>query len=87
MLRNRLRQQVQDNTAATTNVTPGYLLDEWLAGHQVEETTRASYRLLMAACVRRAVQATRVQAACTVFGPPVSRSAQWCAERRQAIIN
>jgi integrase len=44
VLRDRLRAQVRDNTAARTNVTLGYLLDEWLTGHQVEETTRASYR-------------------------------------------
>ncbi|HET9258175.1 MAG TPA: hypothetical protein VFO16_23670 [Pseudonocardiaceae bacterium] len=42
--RDQLRQQVRDNTAARTNVTLGYLLDEWLSGHQVEETTRDSYR-------------------------------------------
>ncbi|MGH3514239.1 MAG: hypothetical protein ACRDRB_18485 [Pseudonocardiaceae bacterium] len=34
--------QVRDNTAARTNVTLGYLLDEWLSGHQVEETTCAA---------------------------------------------
>ncbi len=44
LVRDRLRAQVRDNTAARTNVTLGYLLDEWLSGHQVEETTRASYR-------------------------------------------
>lgn len=33
VLRDRLRQQVKDNTAAKTNVTLGYLLDEWSAGH------------------------------------------------------
>ncbi|HEY3690779.1 MAG TPA: hypothetical protein VGL46_10790 [Pseudonocardiaceae bacterium] len=42
VFRDRLRQQVQDATAARTNVTLGYLLDEWLAGHQVEDTTRAT---------------------------------------------
>ena len=47
VLRDRLRQQVKDNIAAKTNVTLGYLLDEWLASHQVEETTRATYRLLV----------------------------------------
>jgi integrase len=44
LVRDQLREQVRDNTAARTNVTLGYLLDEWLSGHQVEETTRASYR-------------------------------------------
>lgn len=43
VMRDQLRAQVRDNTAARTNVTLSYLLDEWLAGHQVEETTRASY--------------------------------------------
>ena len=38
--------------AARTNVTLGYLLDEWLAGHQVDETTRASYRLLIDGFIR-----------------------------------
>ncbi len=46
-LRDKLRRQVQDATAARTNVTLGYLLDEWLTGHQVEEITRATYRLLI----------------------------------------
>jgi hypothetical protein len=44
LVRDRLRAQVRDNTAARTNVTLGYLLDEWLSGHQVEDTTQASYR-------------------------------------------
>lgn len=52
VLRDRLRQQVKDNTAAKTNVTLGYLLDEWLASHQVEETTRATYRLLIDSFIR-----------------------------------
>ena len=44
VIRDELRQQVRDNTAARRNVTLGYLLDEWLSGHQIEETTRDSYR-------------------------------------------
>jgi hypothetical protein len=44
-LRDKFRRQVAEATAARTSVTLGYLLDEWLAGHQVEETTRTSYRL------------------------------------------
>ena len=47
LIRDQLRQQVRDNTAAWPNVTLGYLLDEWLSGHQVEETTRTNYRLLI----------------------------------------
>lgn len=47
VLHDQFRAQVRDNTAARTNVTLGYLLDEWLAGHPVEDTTRDSYRLLM----------------------------------------
>ncbi|MGH3900729.1 MAG: hypothetical protein ACRDTA_21290 [Pseudonocardiaceae bacterium] len=37
-LRDKFRRQVAEATAARTSVTLGYLLDEWLAGHQVEET-------------------------------------------------
>ena len=51
-LRDQFRAQVRDNTAAKTNVTLGYLLDEWLSGHQIEETTRASYRLLIGGFIR-----------------------------------
>ena len=47
VVRDQLRQQVRDNTAARTNVTLGYLVDEWLSGHQVAGTTRDSYRLLI----------------------------------------
>jgi hypothetical protein len=43
-LRDKFRRQVAEATAACTSVTLGYLLDEWLAGHQIEETTRTSYR-------------------------------------------
>ena len=32
VIRDRLRQQVRDNTAARTNVTLSYLLDEWVEG-------------------------------------------------------
>ena len=41
-IRDRLRAPVRENTAARTNVTLGYLLDQWLSGHQVEETTRVT---------------------------------------------
>jgi integrase len=34
-------------TAARTSVTLGSLLDEWLAGHQIEEVTRTSYRVVI----------------------------------------
>ncbi|MGH4007018.1 MAG: hypothetical protein ACRDTH_02405 [Pseudonocardiaceae bacterium] len=33
VLRDQLRRQVQDATAARTNVTLGCVLDEWLSGH------------------------------------------------------
>jgi integrase len=46
-LRDGFRKQVEDHTAARTNVTLGVLLAEWLAGHQVEPSTRASYALLI----------------------------------------
>lgn len=64
MIRDRLRQQVRDNTAARTNVTLGYLLDEWLSGHQVEETTRDSYRLLINGFIRPALGTTPLGQQC-----------------------
>ncbi len=68
VLRDRLRQQVQDNTAAKTNVTLGYLLDEWLSGHHVEETTRASYRLLIDSFIGPALGDTPISRLCRL-GP------------------
>jgi integrase len=64
LVRDRLRGQVRDNTAARTNVTLGYLLDEWLSGHQVEETTRDSYRLLINSFIRPALGATPLAQLC-----------------------
>jgi hypothetical protein len=46
-LRDGFRKQIEDNTAVRTNVTSRVLLAEWLAGHQVEPSTRASYALLI----------------------------------------
>ena len=46
-LRDGFRKQIADNTAVRTNVTLRVLLAEWLAGHQVEQSTRASYALLI----------------------------------------
>ncbi|MGH3480513.1 MAG: site-specific integrase [Nocardioidaceae bacterium] len=54
-LRDKFRRQVAEATAARTSVTLGYLLDEWLAGHQVEETTRTSYRLAIEKFIKPAV--------------------------------
>lgn len=51
-LRDRFRGQVRDRTAVRTNVTLGHLLDEWLAGHQVEPTTRATYAVLAATYIK-----------------------------------
>jgi hypothetical protein len=34
---------VRERTSVQTNVTFGYLLDEWIEGHEVEATTRAGY--------------------------------------------
>src|SRR5918998_6766606 len=42
-LRDKFRHQVAEATSARTSVALGSLLDQWLAGHQVEETTRTSY--------------------------------------------
>jgi integrase len=68
VLRDGLRRQVQDATAARTNVTLGYLLDEWLAGHQVEETTRSTYRLLIDGFIRPALGDTPMSRLCRL-GP------------------
>ena len=46
-LRDGFRKQVADHTAVRTNVTLRVLLAEWLAGHQVEPSTRAGYALLI----------------------------------------
>jgi integrase len=64
LVRDRLRAQVWDNTAARTNVTLGYLLEEWLSGHQVEETTRISYRLLIDGFIHPALGATPLGQLC-----------------------
>jgi integrase len=47
VLRNGFRKQIADHTAVRTNVTLRVLLAEWLVGHQVEPSTRASYALLI----------------------------------------
>jgi hypothetical protein len=47
LLRDGFRKQVEDHTAVRTNVTLRVPLAEWLAGHQVEPATRASYALLI----------------------------------------
>jgi integrase len=54
-LRDKFRRQVAEATSARTSVTLGYLLDEWLAGHQVEETTRTSYRVAIEKFLKPAV--------------------------------
>jgi hypothetical protein len=46
-LRDGFRKQIEDHTAVRTNVTLRVLLAEWLAGYQVEPSTRASYALLI----------------------------------------
>ncbi len=79
VIRDQLRQQVRDNTAARTNVTLGYLLDEWLSGHQVEETTRDSYRLLINSFIRPALGATPLAQLCKQGPRPLE---QFYAELR-----
>jgi hypothetical protein len=54
VIRGRLRAQVRNNTASRTDVTLGYLLGQWLAGHQVEAMTRATYRRLIDSFIRPA---------------------------------
>jgi hypothetical protein len=78
-LRDKFRRQVAEATSARTSVTLGYLLDEWLSGHQVEETTRASYRVAIDNFIRRnpsfaprsrgATTSGRMAARSTAFGP------------------
>jgi hypothetical protein len=46
-LRDGFRKQIEDHTAVRTNVTLRVLLAEWLPGHQVEPSTRATYALLI----------------------------------------
>jgi len=46
-LRDGFRQQLRDRTAVRTAATLRFLLAEWLAGHQVEQSTRATYALLI----------------------------------------
>jgi integrase len=83
-LRDRLRAQVRDNTAARTNVTLSYLLDEWLAGHQVEETTRASYRLLIDGFIRPALGDTPIARLCRLGPRPFEQlyAELWTCRRR-----
>jgi hypothetical protein len=83
VLRDRLRQQVKDNTAAKTNVTLGYLLDEWLASHQVEETTRATYRLLIDSFIRPALGDTPISRLCRLGPRPFE---QLYAELRTLLL-
>jgi integrase len=51
-LRDSYRRQIKERQAAKTSVSLGYLLDEWLATHEVEETTKATYRTLVDRCIR-----------------------------------
>ena len=46
-MRDGFRTQIDDHTTVRTNGTLRVLLAEWLAGHQVEPSTRASYALLI----------------------------------------
>ena len=54
-LRDVFRTQVREQTAVRTGVTLGYLLDEWLAGHQAEATTLATYRFYVERFLRPAL--------------------------------
>ena len=54
-LRDEFRKQVREQTAVRTGVTWGYLLDEWLAGHQAEATTLATYRFYVERFLRPAL--------------------------------
>ena len=51
-LRDRYQRDIDNNKAARTSVTVGFLLDEWLASHRVELKTRQSYELLIAKFIK-----------------------------------
>ena len=53
-LRDKYRREIEENKAARTSVTLAYLLDEWLATHNVEVKTRQGYELL----IRRFIKPT-----------------------------
>ena len=44
-LRDKFRAQVADATAARTNATLGYLIEEWLKVHDADESTLDGYRM------------------------------------------
>jgi hypothetical protein len=70
VIRDRLRQQVRDDTAARTNVTFSYLLDTWLPAHQIEEGTRASYQLLIERFIRPSLGDTSLSRLCRLGARP-----------------
>jgi hypothetical protein len=56
-----------------TNVTFGYLFDDWSAGHQVEETTRATHRLLIDSFIRPVLGDSPISLLCRLGPRPFER--------------
>jgi integrase len=73
-LRDSFHKQISKHTAVRANVMLRVLLAEWLAGHQVEPSTRASYALLIDTSVCTVVRALPDRIPCVSsapFGGPV----------------
>jgi integrase len=72
-LRDEFRRQVKERHAAKTNVTLGYLLDEWLASHQVEASTKATYRTLAKQYLRPTLGDHSLNRLCQLGSKPFER--------------
>jgi hypothetical protein len=62
-LRDEVRRQVAEATAARTGMSSGCLLGVGLASHAVEETTRTSYRMTIDKVINFAVGDTLLRRA------------------------
>jgi integrase len=76
-LRDGFRKQVADHTAVRTNVTLRVLLAEWLAGHQVEPSTRAGYALLIDNFIVPALGEQTLPALAKLGPRPYERTSVW----------
>jgi integrase len=72
-LRNDLRKQVDDATAARTSVTVTYLLDEWMSTHRVELKTRQSYELLITKFIKPTLGETPLPKLVRLGPQPIER--------------
>jgi hypothetical protein len=77
-LRDEFRKQVREQTAVRTGVTLGYLLDEWLAGHQAEATTLATYRFYVERFLRPTLGDTRSSISPNSARTPTGSSTRSC---------